>query len=271
MKFSATKLSKTISAAILGAGLLVSSAGTGFAQEMLPKDNGIYTYHTAPRYRETESHPLRLFAYVLHPIGWVLRETITRPISYFAGSSETTASVMGFREPFDYREPECFSADSSVPDCRSIAPFNYDTAVEVVDSDPASVSSTTSVNQQVYIPDVNFDFDKRAMNELGTGKAHQIARLLEQNPGVNIVLEGHADYKGSPEYNEKLGMDRADAVKKELIALGVPADKVSTVTFGKSKPVFEDQTDWARAVNRRVEVRLEPSAPVAAVPEVAAE
>ena len=50
------------------------------AQDQLPYDNGLATYHTAPRYRESESHPLRIVAYALHPIGWALREGVFRPL-----------------------------------------------------------------------------------------------------------------------------------------------------------------------------------------------
>ena len=157
---------------------------------------------------------------------------------------------MGYREPFDFRQPECFSADSSVPDCRSISPFNYGSEGKAV----------SEVDRHVYFPDVNFDFDVRRLNDLGRGRAHQIAQLLQKSPGVRVVLEGHADYKGSDPYNEKLGMDRAEALRQELIGLGVPAESVSTVTFGKSKPVLPEQEDWARAVNRRVEIRVDEAA-----------
>lgn len=222
------------------------------AQDVLPADNGLATYHTAPRYRESESHPLRVAAYVLHPVGWVLREVIFRPLSYFASSTEETRSVMGYREPYDYREPECFSADDSVPDCRSVRPFNYD-------SDDDSDGKVASANShEVYLPDVNFDFDKHALNDLGRGRVHQIADLMKANQNVKIVLEGNTDYRGADGYNQKLGMSRADAVRSELLALGVSPERiVSTVTFGKSQPLYTEQEDWARAVNRRVAVRAE--------------
>lgn len=229
-------------------------AGVASAQDTLPADNGIASYHTSPRYRESESHPLRVAAYLFHPIGWVFREAIFRPLSYFASSSETTRSVMGYREPFDYRQPECFSADSSAPDCRATAPFNYDSL-------PADMGSETAMNmepvRQVYFPDVNFDFDVRKLNDLGRGRSVQIARLLESEPGLKVVLEGHADFIGSESYNEKLGMDRAEAVRQELVSLGVSPERVSTVTFGKSQPLLTEKEDWARAVNRRVEIHTD--------------
>lgn len=223
------------------------------AQERLPVDNGLATYHTAPRYRSSESHPLRVTAYVLHPVGWVAREVFFRPLSYFASSSQTTRSVMGYREPYDFRNPECFSGDSSIPDCRAISPYNY-ADLEAEDEAGAVV---TEVERHVYFPDVNFDFDVGKLNDLGRGRAHQISALLQKAPGVHVVLEGHADYIGSVEYNEKLGMNRAESVREELVNLGVSSERLSTVTFGKSKPIFEEKEDWARAVNRRVEIHLD--------------
>lgn len=236
--------------------VVTAMPGALWAQDKMPEDNGIFTYYTPPRARPSEEHPLRILAYVVHPVGWVVRELITRPFSYFASSTETTRSVFGYREPYDYRNPECFSADSSVPDCRAISPYNYD-SLGTAEAAPDTAALNTTVERQVYFPDVNFDFDVRKLNDLGKGRTRQIAKLLEQSPGVNVVLEGHTDYKGSDPYNEKLGMDRSEAVRQELVALGVPADRVATVTFGKTKPVFGEQEDWARAVNRRVEIHLD--------------
>lgn len=220
------------------------------AQDYLPADNGLATYHTAPRYRESESHPLRIAAYVLHPVGWLAREVIFRPLSYFASSTEETRSIMGYREPYDYRQPECFSSDDSTPDCHSIPPFNYDSAA----LNPVSVEKTTT---EIYFPNVNFDFDKRNLNELGRGRVKQIAEVLQREGAVKVVLQGHTDFKGSDEYNMKLGMDRAEAVRAELLRLGTSADRLSTVSFGKSQPIYTEQEDWARAVNRRVEVKVD--------------
>lgn len=245
-----------------------SLSSVAVAQDVLPADNGLETYHTAPRYRESESHPLRVLAYIVHPIGWVLREGIFRPLSYFAASTETTRSVMGFREPFDYRQPECFSADDSVPDCRSVQPFNYSN--NQGDDDTAALDSASA--RQVYFPNVNFDFNKRTLNQLGRGRVQQIAQMLGESSNLKVVLQGHTDYKGTEKYNEKLGLDRAESVRQELIALGVGADRLSTVTFGETQPIYHEETDWARAVNRRVEVQPDaPAAPAPVAPAIQAE
>ncbi len=237
-----------------------------YSQEALPRDNGILSSHGAPRYRASESHPLRIVAYALHPVGWVLREAIFRPLSAFAGSTETTRSVMGFREPFDYREPHCFSASDDVPDCRNMAPYN------ALSKGPNGDSGfeESKVNQ-VYFPDVNFEFNKSTLNDLGKGRVRQIASLIKSVPNVKIVVEGHTDFKGSDDYNTKLGEARAKAVIAELQEVGVSTEALSPISYGESKPVFTEETDWARAVNRRVQFTLgdtvEPSVVKASFPE----
>jgi outer membrane protein OmpA-like peptidoglycan-associated protein len=237
------------------AGLLAAMIpGVVSAQDALPYDNGITSYHSSPRYRESESHPLRIIGYVLHPIGWVAREVFFRPLSYFASSTETTRSIMGYREPYDYRQPSCFAPDASIPDCRTVAPFNY---AQDGDEDGQAEASVAVGEKAVYFPDVNFDFNSRKLSSLGVSRAKSIAEMIQKDGAVKVVLQGHTDNRGSDDYNMKLGMDRAEAVRSELVANGVSADRLSTVSFGKSQPLFADDTDWARAANRRVDVKVD--------------
>ena len=243
-------------------------ASVSFAQDTLPRDNGIARYHQEPRYRESESHPLRIAAYILHPFGWALREGIIRPIDYLISSNETTKSIFGYREPYDYRkEPGCFNANTDFADCKKFVPYNYNQGSNIdlghndTHDQNYAYNGNTCLNgdcgaglRQVYMPDVNFDFNKRQLNTLGKGKARVIANMLKEKPGVNVVLNGHTDNIGSDSYNQQLGMDRAKALKDELISLGVPSDRISTVSFGKTQPILGDKDAPARAVNRRVEV-----------------
>lgn len=226
-------------------------AGTASAQDLLPRDNGIFTYHTSPRYRESESHPLRTVAYILHPVGWVLREGIYRPFSSFAASTRFTRSFFGFREPFDYREPECFFDSDKVPDCRTISPYN--SLGEKNGTDGAGKENGVGTERQVYFPDIAFDFNKSTLNNLGSARVRQVAQLLSSVPNLKIVVEGHTDYIGSDEYNMKLGQRRAETVLKELTELGVDPSRLSPISYGEGRPLFTEETDWARAANRRVQ------------------
>jgi outer membrane protein OmpA-like peptidoglycan-associated protein len=140
--------------------------------------------------------------------------------------------------------------DDSVPDCRSVVPFNYDQV-------PSHEAAVVAPERAVYFPDVNFDFDSRKLNDLGKAKVRTVAQMLSKEGSVKVVLQGHTDYYGTDEYNMKLGMDRAEAVRQELVSLGIPGDRLSTVTFGESQPLFTEKEDWARAANRRVEVHYD--------------
>ena len=235
---------------LLAVAALCGGLPTSDAQERLPEDKTLTTYHPAPRYRESESHPLRVLAYIFHPVGWAAKELIFRPLSYFASSTEETRVIMGFREPYDYRQPMCFFNTDEIPDCHKLPPLRN-----------AALPSLGSAQdgeglKAVYFSDVNFDFNKRQLNSLGQAKARAVADTLKQHGAVKVVLQGHADSRGSEEYNKKLGMDRADAVRKQLVALGVNNDRLSTVSFGESKPLFTEKEDWAYAANRRVEVQF---------------
>jgi len=219
------------------------------AQDQLPEDNGaddIGEYHPAPAYRESEAHPLRVLAYIVHPIGWVARELIFRPLSYFASSTPETRDVMGYREPYDYRRPSCFVRGDEIPDCRQVAPFNYD----------SKELKTDLTKKIIYFPDVNFDFNKRTLNRVGKERAIAVSKMLANGEAVDVELQGNADKRGSDEYNMKLGMDRAEAVKAELVSLGIPASRLSTISFGERKPLFTEEEEWAYSANRRVEVHM---------------
>ena len=113
---------------------------------------------------------------------------------------------------------------------------------------------TPEIMETVLKPlrDVYFDYDRFTIRP-------DAARVLKDNSkslvaglsDKNIVIEGHCDERGSSSYNMVLGERRAQAVKKYLIDLGVPADKVQTVSFGKERPFCMDQTDECWQENRR--------------------
>lgn len=262
-------MGKKLRGTILGLGLAVSGLilpiSSVNAQDLLPRDNGIFSYHEAPRWRESESHPLRLTAYVLHPVGWLMREAVFRPWSAFAGSTQFTRSFFGFREPFDYREPVCFDAQGAIPDCRALPPMSTLATGPsnsglggASDSSDAGAGAQAMSERQVFFPDVAFEFDKSKLNALGQGRVRQIAQLLASVPSLTVVVEGHADPRGTEKYNEKLGMARARTVVSELAELGIDPARLSAVTFGETRPIFSENTEWAYAVNRRVQFTVGP-------------
>jgi peptidoglycan-associated lipoprotein len=83
---------------------------------------------------------------------------------------------------------------------------------------------------------VYFGFDKYNLNADGISVLQQNAAVLLQNPSVNVMLAGNTDPIGSQEYNFHLGMKRAQAVYNYLLAQGIPAGQLCTVSYGELKP-----------------------------------
>ena len=77
------------------------------------------------------------------------------------------------------------------------------------------------------------------------------ARFLRQNPGISAAIEGHADERGTREYNLALGERRATAARNQLVSLGIPAQRVTTVSYGKERPAVVGSNEAAWAQNRR--------------------
>jgi len=113
--------------------------------------------------------------------------------------------------------------------------------------------------ERVVFPDIAFRFDSAELTDLGKGKIYLIAQRIKEKTDVVVAIEGHTDYVGSDEYNQRLGLRRAQRVMKELADLGIDPSRVSVSSFGESKPLVDQQTDWARAVNRRVEFTITPA------------
>jgi peptidoglycan-associated lipoprotein len=101
---------------------------------------------------------------------------------------------------------------------------------------------------------VYFDFDKSEIRAdmLEMLKAH--AQFLVQNPGMKVRLEGHADERGTREYNIGLGDRRAQAVRRVLLFQGVESSQLQPVSYGEERPAVDGHDDKAWAKNRRVEL-----------------
>ena len=98
---------------------------------------------------------------------------------------------------------------------------------------------------------VYFDFDKSSIRGQYAELLQAHADFLVKNPSVKVLIEGHADERGTPEYNIALGERRAEAVSNYLQALGVQADQISIVSYGEEKPLLLGQSEEVYAKNRR--------------------
>jgi OmpA-OmpF porin, OOP family len=113
--------------------------------------------------------------------------------------------------------------------------------------------------EKMIFPAVAFRFDSAELTDLGKGQVYLAAQRLKEKADLTVVIEGHTDAVGNEEYNQKLGQRRAETVIKELAAQGIDSSRVSAVSLGESKPLIDQDTQWARAVNRRVEFQVKGS------------
>jgi peptidoglycan-associated lipoprotein len=100
--------------------------------------------------------------------------------------------------------------------------------------------------------DVHFGYDSFDLDATARDVIARNLEWLRQNARAKVELEGHADSRGTIEYNLALGAKRAKAVKDQLVTQGIAADRISTISYGKELPLCheENETCWAR--NRRV-------------------
>jgi OmpA-OmpF porin, OOP family len=100
---------------------------------------------------------------------------------------------------------------------------------------------------------INFDIDKASIRPESMGEINQIKAVLIANPDLKFEIDGHTDNTGTPAHNLTLSQQRADAVKAELITLGIDASRLTTKGFGDTKPMTGNDTADGKANNRRVE------------------
>jgi peptidoglycan-associated lipoprotein len=105
-------------------------------------------------------------------------------------------------------------------------------------------------------PTVYFDYDSFVIRSEFQGLIESSARTLQSDRVKKVVLEGHTDERGGREYNLALGQKRADAVRRALSLLGVPEDRLESVSFGKEKPAVVGSTEAAMEKNRRAEISV---------------
>ncbi len=118
---------------------------------------------------------------------------------------------------------------------------------------PPPMSAAEILARQVQ--DVHFDYDKSDIRPQDQSTvqadANALKTIFSMDANFIVTIEGHCDERGSAEYNLGLGDRRAQATKDALVGLGVPGDKLKTVSYGKERPLCTDATEDCYARNRR--------------------
>lgn len=120
---------------------------------------------------------------------------------------------------------------------------------------PPPPTTTPSVSDEDLfsqnIRDIYFDYDKSDVRGDQQGSMQSDASFLGQHSNINITIEGHCDERGSTDYNLALGDQRASAVKNALVAAGVNASRIKTISYGKEKPFCMESNEACWQQNRR--------------------
>jgi peptidoglycan-associated lipoprotein len=106
--------------------------------------------------------------------------------------------------------------------------------------------NTKSPHKPAFVP-----LDRSDLDDAGRAIVSANADVLKKYPSWKITVEGHADERGTAEYNLALGERRASAVKTYLVSLGIPADRLETVSYGKEFPFDPGHDEGAWSKNRR--------------------
>jgi len=104
------------------------------------------------------------------------------------------------------------------------------------------------------LKDIHFDFDKYDIRRGDEEILKENAALLKKSPKMKIQIEGHCDERGTVEYNLALAERRANHTKKYLISLGIASNRISTISYGKERPLDPGRNEEAWAKNRRAHI-----------------
>ncbi len=136
---------------------------------------------------------------------------------------------------------------------KQVEPVQQEVKQEVKQEEAAAVKASVAV----ALENVYFDFDKSDLRQDARDALSKNAEaLLKQVADAKVKIAGHCDERGSDEYNLALGDRRAKSVAKYLETLGVKADRITTISFGKEKPAVDGHDEAAWSKNRRAEFEI---------------
>jgi len=118
---------------------------------------------------------------------------------------------------------------------------------------PGARGTGASSPAESPLKDIFFDFDKATMRDDQKAALAQDVTWLKAHPAARSIVEGHCDERGTAEYNLALGDRRAKAVRDALVAAGIQADRIRTVSYGKERPFLLGHDESAWKLNRRAQ------------------
>ncbi len=108
--------------------------------------------------------------------------------------------------------------------------------------------------EKITLRGIYFEFDKARIQPESKPTLDRAIKILDDNPSIDVMIEGHTDWIGSESYNQQLSQRRADAVKAYLVREGgIDAGRITTIGKGENDPIASNETDEGRSLNRRIE------------------
>jgi len=181
---------------------------------------------------------------------------VGQPSTVTADARDPDGDVLTYR----WSAPSGSLANPSERQTTWTAPAQEGTVpVTVTVSDGKGGTATDTVNIQVVRPprkeytfeDVHFDFDRYTLRPEATRLLDEAVRALQENPELQLTIEGHTCNIGTAEYNLALGDRRANAVRDYLTSRGVPASRLRTISYGEERPKYDNAREETRRLNRR--------------------
>jgi peptidoglycan-associated lipoprotein len=124
-------------------------------------------------------------------------------------------------------------------------------APAAITEDRVSTATLDEINRNSPLRPIFFDYDRSDISEESQRILDANAEVMKKNPTWVITIEGHCDERGTAEYNLALGERRATSARTYLVSLGIPGDRLRTVSYGKEFPFDPAHDDAAWAKNRR--------------------
>ncbi len=134
-------------------------------------------------------------------------------------------------------------------------PLSQDTAPRSVEVRPTYRGPWEDPSNPLYNRIVYFDYDSSAIKPEYIGVMRNHAAYLGANSGTRVTLDGNTDERGTREYNLALGDQRADAVRKFMVAEGARPDQIATLSYGEERPTNPGHNESAWSQNRRVVIQ----------------
>ncbi len=153
-----------------------------------------------------------------------------------------------------------------VPNCEGLKPANLEVEgigsqdkpiifknFKIADGVQFYMTGQKFTDAKIVTHGINFDIDKATIEPQSMGTLNMVVQVMKSNPDLKFEVDGHTDNTGTPAHNLVLSQQRADAVKAQLITMGIDASRLTSKGFGDTKPIADNTTLDGKANNRRVE------------------